>query len=251
MDDRRGLTAEGRALRERLGLPDDLHDELAPGLRGLFDELVFGSIWSRPGLDLRSRMVATLAALAALERAAVFGPYARAALGVGLDAAAVREIVLQACLYIGFPAAEGTLRAAADALGECPPESPEDRRALADLDADGHAMMVAVHGERAGAGYASPEAGAPAALYGLATRYGYGVLWKRPGLTRRERLITSVSAFAVLEQSVQLAKFAASAMSRDLSFDECVEVLVQVAPYGGFPRSLNALATLETLRPSS
>lgn len=245
MNDRQILATEGRALRERLGLPSDLHDELAPGFSGLFDELVFGAIWKRPGLDLPARMVATLAVLAALERPSIFAPYAQAAIGLGLTPAAIREIVLQACLYIGFPAAEETLKAAE--LGPCP-SAPVDGRDIAALDTAGHDMMVSLHGERAGAGYASPDAGAPAALYELATRYGYGALWHRPGLARRERFITAVSVFAALEQSVQLNKFAASAMHNGLGFEQCVEVLIQIAPYSGFPRSLNALASLETLR---
>ena len=58
----------------------------------------------------------------------------------------------------------------------------------------------------------------------------------------------AVSVFAVLQQSVQLNKFAASAMNHGLSFEECVEIIMQIAPYGGFPRALNALASLETLR---
>jgi len=244
--DRDDLVARGRVLRERLGLAGEAREDPAPGYSRFFDELVFGAIWSRPGLELRARLVATLTALAALERPAAFAHYAQAAPRVGLGADGVREIVLQAGLYVGFPACEPVLAAASVALDA--QSTHPDERDIGALDEAGRATMETLHGARASAGYASPDAGAPAELYRLAIRYGYGWLWSRPGLEVKERFIVTLSVFTVLQQTVQLSKFAESALGNGLRFEECVEVIMQVAPYGGFPRCLNALVALETLR---
>lgn len=242
---REELRERGRALREGLGLAGHLHADVAPGYADLFDELVFGEIWSRDGLSREDRLIVTIAALAALERNAVLVPYARAALSAGVGAGAIREVVLQAGLYIGFPAAEVALRALADTLGDAGGAGSATGPADTDgLDAAGGEMMRALHGARSTAGYASPDHPTTGDLYTLAIRYGYGVLWNRPGLARRERFLVSVTVFAVLEQTTQLEKFARSAVAVDLTFDEVREVLIHTAPYGGFPRALNALAAV-------
>ena len=246
---RESLARTGRNLRQSLGLPSDIHRECAPGFEGMFDELVFGAIWSRPGLELHDRMVAVVASLAALERESMLREYARSAVAAGVSASGVREIVLQAGLYTGFVSAETNLAVVNKMLGT--PVQTDAAAAGPAPDADlleaGIAVMEDIHGDRARAGYASGD-GAPADLYDLATRYGYGLLWNRPGLDRRARLIVSVAVFATLEQHTQLVKFSTSAMSSGLSFEAIKEILMQIAPYCGFPRCLNALAALDTNR---
>ena len=71
----------------------------------------------------------------------------------------------------------------------------------------------------------------------------YGELWVRPGLDRRERLLCALASFTVLGLDSQVRKFGVSALSAGLSEEQVIAVLVQTAPYGGFPRALNALAT--------
>jgi 4-carboxymuconolactone decarboxylase len=252
--DRARLRAKGQAKRKSLGL-EDTHEDHAPGVSGLFDELVFGGLWARPGLPQHERMIATLASLAALERHSALKRYAEAALKIGVTTAAVREVILQAALYTGFIAGEENLRIVNEVLGQPEMQSEtlpagqgaEGPSADADLGAMGAALMEEMHGPRARTGYASGD-GSPTALYDLAIRYGYGLLWNRPGLTRRERFITTVAVFTSLEQHAQLAKFAASAQDNGLGFEEIVEVAMQVAPYCGFPRALNGLAALDQHR---
>lgn len=99
--------------REVLG---DAHVDqaLADDPEGGFQELVtryaWGEVWSREGLDRRTRSVVTLTALIAGGHREALADHTRAALRNGLSPDELREIVLHAGVYCGFPAAETALR---------------------------------------------------------------------------------------------------------------------------------------------
>jgi 4-carboxymuconolactone decarboxylase len=91
-------------------------DELARGAPELgrwIVEFIFGDIYSRPGLSLRDRQIANIAALTALGTApATLRVHINGALNVGVSEQEVLEIVLQMAAYAGFPAAANGLAAA-------------------------------------------------------------------------------------------------------------------------------------------
>lgn len=68
-------------------------------------ESVWGSIWTRPGLDRRTRSCVTLAVLTALGRHEEIAMHVRAAIGNGLSAAEIAEVLLHTAAYAGVPAA--------------------------------------------------------------------------------------------------------------------------------------------------
>ena len=73
----------------------------------------FGDIYSRPGLDLKSREIAVVAALTALGNAAPqLKVHIQAALNVGVTRDEVVEVIMQMAVYAGFPAALNGLNAA-------------------------------------------------------------------------------------------------------------------------------------------
>ena len=66
----------------------------------------FGDIYSRPGLDVKSREIATVAALTALGNCQPqLKVHLSAALNVGCTATEIKEVILQMSVYAGFPAA--------------------------------------------------------------------------------------------------------------------------------------------------
>lgn len=86
---------------------------IAPDFARYLIEFPFGDIYSRPGLDLRSREIAVVAALTALGNAAPqLKVHLRAALNVGLTREEIVEIIMQMAVYAGFPAALNGLAAA-------------------------------------------------------------------------------------------------------------------------------------------
>ena len=80
--------------------------DVAPDFARLLIEFPFGDVYSRPGLDLRSREIATIAALTALGHAtAQLEVHVEAGLNVGLRPTEIVETVMQMAVYAGFPAA--------------------------------------------------------------------------------------------------------------------------------------------------
>ncbi len=88
-------------------------DGVAPDFATYLFEFPFGDIYSRPGLSLRDREIATVAALAALGTAAPqLKVHIEAGLNVGLTQEEIVEVLMQMAVYAGFPAALNGLLAA-------------------------------------------------------------------------------------------------------------------------------------------
>lgn len=102
---------EGMAVRrEVLG---DEHVDAAEGrttafthdFQELITQYAWGSVWTRPGLDRRTRSVAVLTAMIALGHWDEFAMHVRAARTNGLSVDEIGEVILQAAVYCGVPAA--------------------------------------------------------------------------------------------------------------------------------------------------
>jgi 4-carboxymuconolactone decarboxylase len=92
---------------------------IAPDFARQLVEYPFGDIYSRPGLDLRSRQIATIAALTTLggsERELRW--HVRGGLNVGLTRAEIVEVIMQMAVYAGFPRAIQALDAAKEAFDQ-------------------------------------------------------------------------------------------------------------------------------------
>jgi 4-carboxymuconolactone decarboxylase len=93
--------------------------DVAPDFANYLLEFPFGDIYSRPGLDLKSREIAVIAALTAMGNAA---PQLKAhidgALNVGCTREEVIEVIMQMAVYAGFPAALNGLFAAKEVFAE-------------------------------------------------------------------------------------------------------------------------------------
>ena len=74
------------------------------------------------------------------------------------------------------------------------------------------------------------------------TRYAWGEIWSRPGLSRAERSMITLTALAVLRQDEELAMHLRAALRNGLSPEQIKEVLLQVAVYAGVPAANRAFA---------
>ena len=93
--------------------------DIAPDFARLLIEFPFGDIYSRPGLDLKSREIAVVAALTALGNAAPqLKVHIHGALNVGCTEQEVVEVIMQMAVYAGFPAALNGLFAAREVFAE-------------------------------------------------------------------------------------------------------------------------------------
>jgi len=97
-----------RALAARSPLTEDWQD--------LLTRYAWGEIWTRPGLDRRTRSCITVALLVALNREEELRLHLRAALNNGVTVEELKEVLLQTAVYCGVPAANSAFRVAAEAL---------------------------------------------------------------------------------------------------------------------------------------
>ena len=91
---------------------DSLRD-IAPDLADWIIDFSYGDVMARPGLDLRSRQFATIAALTALGNAQPqLKVHITGALKVGCTPREIVEVILQMAVFAGFPAAINALNVA-------------------------------------------------------------------------------------------------------------------------------------------
>lgn len=121
--DERERHALGMAMRRKM--LGDTHVDAAQSAAGqggaelqdLLTRYAWGEIWTRPGLDPRTRRILVLGTLIALGRWDELAMHARTALARGdLSAAEIGEVVLQQAVYCGVPAANAAFRALAELL---------------------------------------------------------------------------------------------------------------------------------------
>jgi 4-carboxymuconolactone decarboxylase len=84
----------------------------------LITRYAWGEIWSRPGLDRRTRSCITLTALLALGRLEELELHVRAALRNGLSEDEIKEVILHGAIYCGVPAANSAFTVAQRVLAE-------------------------------------------------------------------------------------------------------------------------------------
>ncbi|WP_229702841.1 carboxymuconolactone decarboxylase family protein [Microbacterium murale] len=84
----------------------------------LVTKYAWGDVWSRPGLSLRDRSIVTVSMLVALNRPQELRGHIRGALNNGVTVTELREMLLQAAIYCGAPAALDSFRVAVSVLDE-------------------------------------------------------------------------------------------------------------------------------------
>jgi 4-carboxymuconolactone decarboxylase len=93
-------------------------DEFSVDLQKLVTELAWGAVWTRPGLELKQRSLVTCSILIALGRSHELKTHLRGALNNGLTRTEIKEMMLHACIYAGFPAGLEAFRVAGELLRE-------------------------------------------------------------------------------------------------------------------------------------
>jgi 4-carboxymuconolactone decarboxylase len=115
-----------RGMRTRREVLGDEHVDDANARKTAFTEdfqdlitrYAWGEIWSREGLDRRTRSCITLTALVALGREEELAMHVRAALRIGLTPDEIKEVLLMSAVYCGVPAANGAFAVAQRVLDE-------------------------------------------------------------------------------------------------------------------------------------
>lgn len=228
-------------------MPDKLSAMLtpvAPDMVRFLIDVAGGDVLARPQLDVRSREVATIAALAAMGNAAPqLAVHIRGGLNSGLTPQQIIDILYLVTVFAGFPAGLNAIAVAGnvfDEMGIAFTPSPEAHaqstrreRGLRTLDATsggaGEAVLAAMNK------LAPP-------LCELLIDFCYGDVIARDHLTPAYKEITMIAAACARGCMLpQLKVHVQAALNVGMSQEEIIEVLIQMAIYAGFPAALNGL----------
>lgn len=123
MDDRERFA---KGLEVRRAVLGDKHvskalekkDPFTDEFQDLITRYAWGEVWTRPGLPRHTRSLLVIAMTLALNREAEFRLHVRAAANNGVTPEEIKEVLLQAAVYCGVPAANSAFRAAEEVLAE-------------------------------------------------------------------------------------------------------------------------------------
>jgi 4-carboxymuconolactone decarboxylase len=251
MSSREELRRKGNEIRERLqhGTYPARERPRAvagiPGLRNYTGEAIFGAVWSRPGLDIRYRMLATLSVLSSLQRLSQFQTYVHSALNMGLGAEEIQEVPIHCSLYAGFPSAVNSLELVHEAFRERGIEVPQTEVpevSLEEMERRGRELREQLLGTQDRGGYANALVDLAPDLRTLTLQFAFGEIFFRPGLDLKSRVVCSTAALTALRADGPLRNFLQAGPRVGLSKDEVVEVLMQTGGYAGYPAALNAIS---------
>ena len=115
---RRAVLGEEHVERAQAGTTEFTRD-----FQELITRYAWGEIWTRPGLDRKTRSLLTIAILAALGRSEELRLHVRATRNTGATRDEVREVLLQVAVYAGVPAGNSAFAHAAAAYRELDDEA--------------------------------------------------------------------------------------------------------------------------------
>ncbi len=105
MDKHKEWMKRGHNLLKRMGREGLLHDqkEMSPALYEMTVGHLFGNVWTRPHLDLKTRQMITLATNIALARTTGNHSHYHSALHIGITKEEIIELIIQVGMYAGWP----------------------------------------------------------------------------------------------------------------------------------------------------
>lgn len=211
---------------------------------------VLGDLWSRPQLSRRDRSLIVITFLAVIGADDELQVHLRGGLNHGLERHEVREIINQVAGYAGFPMAMAATRivdqvlAELDGVEQLPMKEPATLADDPDRWAAATDVLGTLFGGRAATDPVEARAGIVEALGGvgeMAFDWGFGELWARDELSRRDRSMVTVAILAILKCEAELAIHVPAALNHGVTRDEVEEIMVQLTVYGGFPRAVEGI----------
>ncbi len=242
----------GQQMRDTLAGGDLTHytlpgtDALAPDLKRIIDESLFGSIWNRGGLDLKLRCIATLAGLMALGELPLLRRTIERCLNVGLSPGQVVEVFIQMTFYVGVPAVEDAMNLTKDifeakGIKYTPTRAYNTERTTDELYEEG----VRIHQEYIPeiTVYRTDDPDSQEnQLDRIINEYHWGAICSRPHLDPKARVICGLACMTVMGQyDRQMRARIQGALRVGLTPEEIMEVFIQLTMYGGYFNTRTAM----------
>lgn len=227
--------------------------DIAPDLGRFIIEYSFGDIYSRPGLDLKSKELAVVAALTAMGNAAPqLKVHLNGALNVGCSISEVKEIILQMSSYAGFPSSINAMALLKTVL--------EQRQSEGHVDTVGETEAISSFDNRFEQGKIElsklddkifaklndnfkdlcPD------LVKFVIEYGYADIYSRRNVDIKYRQIGTIAALTALGTASSQLKFHINAgLNIGLSVEIIAEIMLLMTIYAGFPSAINGINILK------
>ncbi|HZT77275.1 MAG TPA: carboxymuconolactone decarboxylase family protein [Vicinamibacterales bacterium] len=241
------------------------HDELLPNHRStlaatdpelveIFDNFAFDEVRALTKLDARTRMVVTLAAIIGTHGVGEFSVMAGAALNVGVTPVELKEIVYQSVAYVGMARAFDFIHAANELLTSRGVPLPLDGQSTTDPTTrheKGLAAQKAIFGAAIDDMYQrSPKD--QIHIQRFLSANCFGDYYTRGGLDLQVRELVTLSILIALGGAdSQVKGHVRGNLNVGNSRDVLNDVITQLLPWVGYPRTLNALGALNEIAPEA
>jgi 4-carboxymuconolactone decarboxylase len=227
--------------------------DISPDLGKFIIEYAFGDIYTREGLDLKSKEIAVVAALTAMGTAQPqLKVHINGALNTGSSISEVKEVILQMAVYSGFPSCINGMNALKEVLKE--------RQEHGKIDEIGKIATDTTHSDRLKLGEQelstldslqadklrnaynafSPE------LVKLVLEFGYADNFSRDSLDKKYRQIATIAALTALGNAQPQLRFHINAgLNIGLTVENIKEIILLMSVYAGFPSAINGTNILK------
>jgi 4-carboxymuconolactone decarboxylase len=244
----RGLETLKRVGGEDYGRATRPFAAFLPDLAQMTVEHVFDDVLSRPGLDLKQREIAIVAALTAIGSVrSALKFHIHGMLNVGCTPQEVVETILNAVVYAGFPAAQDGMTIAREVFKERNLQfNPVSARPEGDRYQLGIRNLQQTEGDRVKT-IANRFADLAPDLPRLIIEFARGEIWNRRGLSLKSREFATLAMVAALgNQSNSIEAHVEGALRAGATETEIKELLMQMTVYVGYPKTLTAIAAAQS-----
>jgi len=227
--------------------------DISPDLGKFIIEFAFGDIYTRDGLDLKSKEIAVVAALTAVGTAQPqLKVHINGALNTGSTINEVKEVILQMAVYSGFPSSINGMNALMEVLKERQEHgikdeigktasytTQTDRLKLGEKELS---KLDSLQVDRLKNAYNdfSPE------LVKMTLEFGYADIFSRDNLDPKHRQIATIAALTALGNAQPQLKFHINAgLNIGLTVENIKEIILLMSVYAGFPSAINGTNILK------
>ncbi|MET4083929.1 4-carboxymuconolactone decarboxylase [Pedobacter sp. UYP30] len=221
--------------------------DISPELGKFIIEYGFGDIYTRAGLDVKSKEIAVVASLTAMGNSQPqLKVHINGALNTGSSINEVKEVILQMSVYSGFPSCINGMNALKEVLKERKEYGINDnigKNATENIETDRLKLgekeltkLDSLQVDRLKSAYNDflPE------LVKITLEFGYADIFSRDNLAPKYRQIATISALTALGNAQPQLKFHINAgLNIGLSETEIKEIMLLMTVYSGFPSAIN------------
>lgn len=245
MDTLKERYEKGRAMRKSMAGNDPSHltlpgiDQLAPDLQRIIDEALFGSIWTRAGLEPEYRCICTISALMALGQLPLLRRHIERCLNLGLTPHQVVEVFIQLTFYVGVPAVATAMKITKEVFEDrgiqFTPTVGYDPNISIDELYEAGVRKHQEHMGDIGEYFIDDPDSEEMELERLINEYHWGAIYTRPHLDAKSRVMCALSAMTVLGRyDRQIRRRIEGALRVGMTQSEVMEMFIQVMLYGGY-----------------